>query len=49
VQRGESLWTVARRIQPTGDLRQLVDALIERNGGVTVEAGQRLDLTGLVD
>jgi LysM repeat protein len=49
VQRGDSIWTVARRVQPTGDLRGLVDALIERNGGVTIEAGQRLDLTGLVD
>lgn len=49
VERGESIWTVARRLQPKGDLRQLVDALIERNGSATVAAGQHLDVTGLVD
>lgn len=47
VRPGDSLWAIARRLQPTGDVRPLVDQLAERNGGSTLQAGQRLDLTNL--
>jgi hypothetical protein len=39
---GDSLWTVARRVQPEGDVRPLVDAMREANGGATLHAGQRV-------
>ncbi len=44
VQPGESLWDIARDLQPTGDLRPLVDELAALNGGATLEAGQNLVL-----
>lgn len=47
VQSGDSLWSVARRLQPRGDVRGLVDRLAERVG-TTIIAGQRIDVTGLV-
>ena len=49
VQSGDSLWTVARRLQPQGDLRGLVDRLIERVGSTSVTRGQHIDVSGLVD
>ena len=48
-QQGDSLWSIARRLQPRGDLRHLVDRLIERVGGTSVTRGQHIDVTGLVD
>lgn len=47
VQPGESLWTLARRLQPKGDVRALVDRLAARVGA-SVMAGQRIDVSGLV-
>lgn len=49
VQAGDSLWTVARRLQPHGDLRHLVDRLIERVGGTSVTRGQHINVSGLLD
>lgn len=49
VQSGDSLWTLARRLQPKGDVRRLVDRLSERLGGASINAGQRIDVAGLVD
>jgi hypothetical protein len=49
VQSGDSLWTVARRLQPRGDLRGLVDRLIERVGSTSVTRGQHINVSGLVD
>jgi hypothetical protein len=49
VQPGDTLWAIARRIQPTGDVRPLVDELAHRAGGAAVVSGQRLDLSGLAD
>lgn len=46
VQPGETLWSIARDLQPTGDVRALVDELAARNGGATLEAGQHLVLPG---
>ncbi|HEX2192555.1 MAG TPA: LysM domain-containing protein [Acidimicrobiales bacterium] len=39
---GDSLWSIARRLQPEGDLRPLVDRLAASNGGAAIHAGERL-------
>ncbi len=39
---GDTLWSIARSIQPSGDVRPLVDALADANGGAAVRVGQRL-------
>jgi len=49
VQPGDTLWSIARRLRPSGDIRSLVDALSSRAGGASLQAGQRLSLDGLVD
>jgi len=49
VQSGDSLWSVARRLQPRGDLRRLVDRLIERVGATSVTRGQHINVSGLLD
>jgi Tfp pilus assembly protein FimV len=33
VQPGDTLWSIARAVQPHGEVRPLVDALIDANGG----------------
>jgi Tfp pilus assembly protein FimV len=43
---GETLWDVARELQPTGDVRPVVDELAALNGGATLQAGQVLVLPG---
>lgn len=48
VKAGDTLWDIARSLQPEGDIRPLVDRLAERNGGSRLDAGQRLSLDGLV-
>ena len=42
VQAGDSLWSIARRIQPSGDVRSLVDRLVAANGSAVVQPGTRL-------
>lgn len=42
VQPGDTLWAIARRIQPTGDVRPLVDQLIELNGSASLQAGSEV-------
>ena len=37
---------LSRDLQPTGDLRPVVDELAALNGGATLEAGQTLVLPG---
>jgi hypothetical protein len=44
VQPGDTLWTLARRAQPTGDLRPLVGRLAEARDGRPLQAGQRIVL-----
>ena len=46
VQPGETLWDIARDLQPTGDLRPVVDELAALNGGAMLEAGQTIVLPG---
>jgi len=48
VQPGDTLWSIARSLQPSGDVRGLVDKLADRSGGGGLLAGQSLRLDGLV-
>jgi hypothetical protein len=42
VQPGDSLWTIAARLDPSGDPRPLVDAMTAQIGGTTPVAGERI-------
>jgi LysM repeat protein len=42
VRPGDTMWSIARRIQPTGDVRALVDRLIAANGSASIQAGDRV-------
>jgi len=44
VQPGDTLWSIARRLQPEGDVRPLVDRLVDLNGGTDLAVGQRLPI-----
>ena len=44
VQPGDTLWTLARRLQPEGDVRPLVARLRAAHGGGPLLPGQRLRL-----
>jgi LysM repeat protein len=44
VQPGDTLWAIARRIQPTGEVRPLVDRLAALHGPGVLQAGDRLVL-----
>lgn len=44
VQPGDTLWTIARRVQPEGDVRALVDRLEDAAGGASLQVGQRIVL-----
>jgi hypothetical protein len=44
VQPGDTLWSVAGEIAPEGDVRLVVDRLVELNGGPRLVVGQRLQL-----
>lgn len=42
VRSGDTLWTIARRLQPTGDVRPLVDRLVGAHGADPLRPGERL-------
>lgn len=44
VRQGDTLWAIARRMQPTGDVRPLVSELIDTYGGRTLQVGQTIQL-----
>ena len=44
VQPGDSLWSIAQRVDPTGDPRALVARLAARTGSETVVPGERIVL-----
>ena len=44
VQPGDTLWSLARRIQTSGDIRPLVDRLAARHGGTALQPGDRVVL-----
>ncbi len=41
---GETLWSIARRAQPAGDVRPLVDAMMAERAGRPLEVGERIEL-----
>jgi hypothetical protein len=45
VQPGDTLWTIARRLEPSGDVRATVDALVARHGSASIQVGDRLPLS----
>ena len=44
VQPGDTLWSIAHRIEPQADPRDVVDHLVELNGSGALQPGQRLRL-----
>jgi hypothetical protein len=44
VQPGDTLWSIARKLQPAGDVRALVHQLVDANGGPDLRVGQRVVL-----
>ena len=44
VQPGDTYWTIARRLQPSGDVRDLVDRLSSEHGGAPLQPGEQLAL-----
>jgi hypothetical protein len=47
VQPGDSIWSIARRLHPTAEVRGVVDALQRRLGGTALEVGQHINVRGL--
>jgi nucleoid-associated protein YgaU len=47
VREGDTLWSIARELDPDGDPRVLVSRLAERSGGAGLRPGQRLRVDGL--
>jgi hypothetical protein len=47
VQPGDTLWSIARRVQPTGDVRPLVDKLSAQRHGAALQVGETIDLSRL--
>lgn len=39
---GDTLWTIARRLQPSGDVRPLVDRLAAAHGSTVLQVGERI-------
>jgi Tfp pilus assembly protein FimV len=46
VQAGDTLWSIAQRLQPTGDVRPLVDQLIALNGDAPLQPGSSIVVPG---
>lgn len=44
VEPGDTLWSIARELDPSADVRLVVDRLAELNGGAPLQVGQRLQL-----
>ena len=44
VQPGDTLWSIARRVQPAGDVRPLVSKLIDHYGGQPLYVGQTIEI-----
>jgi nucleoid-associated protein YgaU len=45
VQPGDTLWSIARKLDSGADPRETVDHLVELNGGAALQPGQRLRLS----
>ena len=44
VRPGDTLWSIARDLQPTGDIRPLVDRLVAAHGSTSITPGDRIAL-----
>lgn len=44
VQPGDTLWTIARSLQPDGDVRRLVHRLATQRHGAALQVGERIAL-----
>jgi len=44
VQSGDTYWSIARHLQPSGDVRALVDKLSSEHGGSPLQPGEQLAL-----
>jgi LysM domain len=44
VEPGDTVWSIAESLADGGDVRPVVDALVEANGGAALEVGDRLVL-----
>jgi|1186.fasta_scaffold625673_2 hypothetical protein len=44
VQPGDTIWTIARRAQPDGDVRPLVDRLVAAHGSGPLTPGERISV-----
>lgn len=42
VEPGDTLWSIARRIQPEGDVRPLVDRITSTRGGRPLQVGEEI-------
>lgn len=42
VEPGDSVWSIARSIQPEGDLRPLVHRIVQANGSAPLQPGQQI-------
>lgn len=42
VEVGDTMWSIARDLRPSGDVRPLVDELVRLNGSATIVPGQEL-------
>ncbi len=47
VQPGDTLWDIAAQVAPGRDPRPVVDELADRAGSPALQAGQRIDISGL--
>lgn len=39
---GDTLWTLARQVRPTGDVRPAVEAMLAERGGADLDVGDRV-------
>ena len=44
VEAGDTVWSIAEGLAAGGDVRPVVDAIVEANGGANLVPGQRLDV-----
>ncbi len=46
VRSGDTLWKIAQRLAPNEDPREIVDLLVEANGGAVIHPGDIIDWAG---
>ena len=46
VKPGDTLWSIARRLAPTQDPREVVDLLVQAHGGATIQPGDVINWAG---